>query len=620
MNAFAESKVENNHSIKSVSHWKILTALFPYIWGNSIDTKIRNIIGVFLVVITIFFNLMVPFIFKNIINVVGESNHVTSIKNYSWLLLLLLAYGGSYTLGQVIVKARQIIFYKVIERTMRSFSLTVFNHLHDLDLKFHVQRKMGSIMGAIEKFQFAIPEIFWGLTLLVIPSLVEITLAMVILFHFYKWKYAVIVLGILLSFLASSFIGYRLTKRYQLKYEENALQAHSRMVDSLLNYETVKYFNNKMYESNIFNKLLQKREESALRFRIRFDLIQIFQVIIVGIGLTVLTWDTIHEVINSTLVLGDFIVINSYLMQFIGPLMSFGWVISQVTQAFTKLDSVMDILNEKAEIIDCANPISLNSKSCNITFENVSFNYDARCDILKNVSFHIPCGNTLAIVGPTGSGKSTIARLLFRFYDVSKGSIYLNNIDIRHLSLDSLQAAMGMVSQDITLFNSTIYENILYGNLNATQGEVEAASKLSLLHDFVMQLPEGYHTPVGERGIMLSGGEKQRLAIARALLKKPAVFIFDEATSSLDTITEQQIKKNIMKASKEATTIIIAHRLSTITYADKIIFLERGEIIESGTHDELLSLNGAYMKFWKKQAKKDETFNINFQSYSELKI
>lgn len=581
--------------------WKIICTLSPYIWGDILTIKIRIIFGFLFIIITMSLNLSIPFLLKNVIQSLNEFHLHPITTNYQSAIVLLLAYGGVYTLSQVTLKTRQIIFYKVTEHAMRLFSLKIFNHLHNLDLKFHLQKKIGEITNSVEKLQHALPEIFWSLALFIIPTVTEVILAITILFYLYPWTYGMILLGTLFAFAVFSAISIQWTTAAQINYDRNMRDAHGYMVDSLINYETVRHFNNRKYESTIFDRLLERVEYAALRFRVQSDFTQMIQGTIVGIGLCILTWQSGHEVMAGTLHIGDFIIINSYLLQFIGPLVNFGWIIVQMNQAFTKLGYVVQLLEEKSEIVDIPNAININVRPAEIIFKNVYFYYHSKRPILQNISFCVPTGNTLAIVGTSGSGKSTIARLLFRFYDVINGQILINNQDIRTITQDSLQSAIGVVAQDTILFNTSLYENILYGNPQATQKDIEAVVKLVRLDNFIAHLPNGYNTLVGERGLKLSGGEKQRISIARALLKKPIIFLFDEATSSLDTVTEQEIKKNIMEVSVNSTTIVITHRLSTITYANEIIVLNNGNIVERGTHNELLQLNAAYAKLWQKQ-------------------
>ncbi len=545
-------------------------------------------------------NVGVPLILKNTIQTLNGYDK-ESITNYHCVSFLLLAYGSAYTISQITLKARQIIFYTVIEKAIHHFSLKIFNHLHNLDLKFHLQRKIGMITNSIEKFQNTLPEVFWNLALFLIPSFIEVILAIAILFYLYHWSYAATLLGTFFAFLTFSVIGARWATNAQLDYDNYMLEVHGRVVDSLLNYETVRYFNNRQHEANIFDKLLIKLENAAIRYRIKTDLIQMAQGIIVGIGLCLLTWRSGHEVMRGTLTIGDFIVINSYLLQFIAPLVSFGWIIVQMGQSFVKLRHVIQLLEEKSEIITLPAASPLNTRSSEIKFENVSFYYQPERLILQNVSFRVPAGKTLAVVGTSGAGKSTLARLLFRFYDVISGRILINAQDIRLITEDSLHSAIGVVAQDTVLFNTTLYENILYGKPDATPEEVDTVIRLARLDRFISYLPDGLHTMVGERGLKLSGGEKQRVSIARVLLKKPSIFLFDEATSSLDTTTEQEIKQNIIEVSQGTTTIIIAHRLSTITHANEIIVLNNGSIVECGKHDELLNHGEIYAKLWQKQ-------------------
>lgn len=592
------------HQVR-IYKWKIIHKLLPYIWGNAFNIKIRIILGLLLILTTIFINLSIPLILKE--TIINLDRYELDIKgNYRWTIILLLTYGGIYTLGQIVFKSRQIIFYIVIEKAIRLFSLNIFNHLHNLDLKFHLQKRIGAITNSVEKFQQSLPEIFWSLALFSVPTVTEVILAVTIVFYLYHWIYGLILLSTILIFSFLSIIGVRWTETAQRTYHDNMQNVHSHMVDSLLNYETVRYFNNRKYESIIFDKFLEKLERAATHFHIKVDIIQMMQGTVVGVGLCVLTWKSGHEVMRGTLGVGDFIVINSYLLQFVSPLINFGWIIVQMNKAFTKLEYVMQLLEEKSEIDDLPNAINLNAQPCEILFDKVCFYYQLERLILSDISFCVTPGNTIAIVGTSGSGKTTIARLLFRFYDITKGRILINNHDIRRISQETLQATVGVIPQDTVLFNSSIYENILYGNPNATKDEVEKVIKLAHLEDFISSLPDGYNTLVGERGLKLSGGEKQRVSIARVLLKNPSIFLFDEATSSLDTATEQAIKENLIEVSREATTIIIAHRLSTITHANEIIVLDKGRIVERGKHSELLNFNGIYRKLWQKQINKQE--------------
>lgn len=387
---------------------------------------------------------------------------------------------------------------------------------------------------------------------------------------------------------------------------EKNLQAGARVVDSLLNFETVKYFCNQKFEYEQTDRILKERENAATNYHITTELIHLGQGLVLGVGLITLTWMTGNNVIKGNMNVSDFILVNGYLLQFVTPLSWFGYILRKIRKGLTDMEAVFNILQLKPEITDAPHALDLVIENATISFDHVSFGYDSRRPILKDVSFVVPAGQTVAIVGSTGSGKSTIARLLFRFYDVSEGSILINGHDIRSITQESLQKIMGIVPQDTVLFNNTLYYNIAYGNPNCPPEDVEKAVQLAHLDSFIKRLPDGLNSMVGERGLKLSGGEKQRVAIARVLLHNPKIYIFDEATSALDTHTEQEIQKNLEEISSDSTTLIIAHRLSTVTYADTIIVLEHGSIAEQGSHKELLKKNGLYAKLWEKQAQESQ--------------
>jgi ATP-binding cassette subfamily B protein len=413
--------------------------------------------------------------------------------------------------------------------------------------------------------------------------------------------YGIILIAIMVAYIYFSFTA--MSKAIQAQEIHNKLraQASARMVDSLLNFETVKYFNNEKYEREHAANLLYQQEEAGIERFAQYTQVQMNQVLIIGIGFTFLTWLSGTSVYAGTMSVGDFVLINGYILGFIGPLHHFSYIMQIVRKGIEDMESIIKILHLEPEIEDMPQAHNIHISKAQITFEHIFFGYAPDRIILKNISFDVPAGKTIALVGPSGAGKSTIARLLFRFYDINAGNIKINGIDIRAISQQSLRKAIGIVPQDTVLFNDTIYYNIAYGNPHASQEEVKKAAELAHLGNFIQSLPQGYKTIVGERGLKLSGGEKQRVAIARVLLKKPSIYIFDEATSSLDSNTEKEIQKNLQEISVGTTTIIIAHRLSTIIYADEIYVLDCGQIIEHETHMQLLKEQGLYANLWQKQ-------------------
>lgn len=425
--------------------------------------------------------------------------------------------------------------------------------------------------------------------------------------NLYKNAMALIIflLIILVCYTVFSIIGTSWSAQVQRINNEKHFNAQSRIVDSLLNFETVKYFSNQAYEKQETDKLLQEVEDASTKKHVVTESVHLGQGIVIGIGLIVLTWLSGNSVIQGTMNVGDFVLINGYLLQFVQPLSWFGYILRKMRKGLTDLENIFNMLHLQPEVSNAPSAIDLKITKAEVTFDHVSFGYDPSRTILRDVSFHVPAGKHLGIVGPSGAGKSTIARLLFRFYDVNKGAILINNHDIRTVSQKSLQKVIGIVPQDTVLFNNTLYYNIAYGRPGATSEEINEAAHLAHLDGFIKLLPDGLQTIVGERGLKLSGGEKQRVAIARVLLKKPLIYLFDEATSALDSKTEREIQKNLEEISAGSTTIIIAHRLSTVIHADNIIVLDHGSIVEHGTHQQLLAHNGVYARLWKKQSLKN---------------
>lgn len=574
----------------------VLKKIYPYIWSNDIGIRFRLICAIFLLFLAIALNIGVPLVLREVINAISTPNSVVFIAE-----LLLISYGALWTLAKVIEQLRLLAMNRVVERGIRLLTLNIFDNLTKLSLRYHSDRKTGAIISAVDRAQYAFPGLVWGLLFFIIPTLLEIVFAAIALIYLYGIIYGLVLAAILITFVSFTLYATTWSVNALRVANEKSSHATTKIVDSILNYETIRYFDNQKYEYDRCNQFLSEREDATTRQHARVELVMLGQGIIMGAGLIILTWLSGTKVMSGVFHIGDFILINAYLLQFMIPLGNFGHVFRDVNEGITNLEEVMDMLNEKPEVKDIPNakPLALNKG--NILFDKVTFGYDVRRPILKEITFEIPAKKTTAIVGATGSGKSTIANLLFRYYDVLNGSIMIDDQEIKEVSQLSLQSVIGIVSQNTALFNDTLRYNIAYGRPHASDIEIEKAIKNSHLDLFISSLPDGLNTLVGEHGLKLSGGEKQRVAIARVLLKNPAIFVFDEATSSLDTKTEHVIQNNIEDISRNATTLIIAHRLSTVIHADQILVLDHGKLIEQGTHSELLKQAGAYAQLWAKQ-------------------
>lgn len=492
-----------------------------------------------------------------------------------------------------------------LERTIRQLMIKVMDHLHSLTKKFHADRRTGALTSQLHQAQTGLEGIFWGLFSFLIPTVIEMGVVVSLITYFYGVSFSGVLFFVFVGFVILNIFGLKKTAEVQQLHNEKRSHASSQIVDSLLNFETVKYFNNEEFEHQKLNTILAEQEKAGIQKSRTNIAIQMGYAFIISLGLTFLTWMSGRSVYAGNMTLGDFVLINGYLLQFATPLQYFGYLLHQLKQGNQNLNSVYKICQLQPEIRDAPEAVPFAADCVEVSFENVCFSYMQEKPILKNVSLTAGAGKTIAIVGPTGSGKSTVAGLLFRFYDVDSGSIRLNGRDIRSLSQSSLRQAIGIVPQDTVLFNDTLYYNIAYGNLQCTQEEVAEVVALVQLETLISSLPQGYDTVVGERGLKLSGGEKQRISIARALLKKPLLFIFDEATSALDTTTERAIQTNIGAILSRTTTIIIAHRLSTIIHANEILVLDQGTIIERGTHEELQQREGLYAQLWRQQQRSD---------------
>lgn len=582
---------------------RVLRILASYLWpAQKPKMRIRVIISLGLMVLGKLAATWIPIFYKQALDALSNPQQLVGIP-----IFLLVMYGSSRMISIGFVESREFFFARVEQRAVRTIALKVFKHLHSLGLAFHLDRHTGGVSRVLERGVGAI-ETFLRFTMFnILPTFIEIVLVIGTV----TFLYGPIFGGICATSIGI-YIWYTIAitaarARFVRKMNEENTNSNSRAVDSLLNYETVKYFSNEAFEYKRYDTVRERYENASVTNKFGLAILNIGQGIIISISLIVTLLVAVHHFMHHQLSLGDFVLIHTYLLQLYVPLNILGFAYREIKVAMIEMEQMFDILNKKPEVEDAPNATPLKIKNPSIVFDHINFSYNPDRQILKGVSFSVPAGKKVAIVGTTGSGKSTITRLLFRFYDPQKGNILIDGQNIHDVTQESLRKAIGVVPQDTVLFNDTIYYNIQYGNPQATHKDVIHAAKMANLHDFINKLPQGYDTLVGERGLKLSGGEKQRVAIARTILKKPAIFIFDEATSALDVHTEKEIQANLNAVSKNQTTVVIAHRLSTIIDADDIIVLEEGKIVEQGTHHQLLKKKKLYAAMWDRQSKLGET-------------
>jgi ATP-binding cassette subfamily B protein len=586
--------------VKKGKYIKTFKLLLPYLWPKKRkDLRIRVSFAVVALVLANIASVSTPLVLGSAVNSLTE---LSSGINLFMLvpIALVVGYGVTRVIAFTFVEIRDALFSKVSQHSIRQISLTMFQHLHNLSLQFHLNRQTGALAKYIDRGTKGIDFLLRYVLFNIAPTFFEVFLVSGILFYLYGPWYAVVTLVTigLYSFLTFKITEWRNVFRKRMNQADNDVS--TKMIDSLLNFETVKYFNNEAFEANRLDQSLEEYELAANQSRHSLSLLNIAQTFIIMVGITIMLVMSVYGIKSGEINIGGFVVINAYMLQLYQPLNWLGSVYREIRQALTDMENMFSLLEVAPTTNDDLNDIP-QSNDAEIRFENISFDYDIRRTIIKNISFTVPNGKKVAIVGPTGAGKSTISRLLFKFYDPKEGNIFINNTNVNKISQNSLRKIIGVVPQDTVLFNDTIYYNIAYGNTGATKEEVISAAQNADIHDFITILPDGYETIVGERGLKLSGGEKQRVAIARTILKNPKIFFFDEATSALDTSTEKEIQKNLENVSKGKTTLIIAHRLSTAANADNIIVLDQGAIIEQGTHESLLLEKGKYFEMWGKQ-------------------
>jgi ATP-binding cassette, subfamily B, heavy metal transporter len=514
---------------------------------------------------------------------------------------LLMAYGALRLSTSLFGELRELVFAKATEGTSRSISLQVFRHLHALSLRFHLERQTGGMTRDIERGTRGVHSLISYSLYSIIPTLIEMTLVLTLLAVKFDVWFAGITLAALLVYITFTVTVTNWRTQFRKQMNEFDSAAHTKAVDSLLNYETVKYFNNEEFEAQRYDNSLEQLRKIALKSQTTLSILNTGQQLIIASGLVAMLWRATLGVVSGQMTLGDLVMVNAFMIQLYIPLNFLGVIYREIKQSLTDLEKMFTLMEREREVADAPGALALKVPSGAVEFCNVSFAYEANRPILHQLSFEIPAGKTVAVVGPSGSGKSTLARLLYRFYDVGQGSITIDGQDIRKVTQSSLRQHLGIVPQDTVLFNDTVAYNIAYGRPSATQSEVETAAKAARIHDFITAVPGGYQTPVGERGLKLSGGEKQRVAIARTLLKDPPILIFDEATSALDSANERAIQAQLQSVARNKTALVIAHRLSTVVDAHQILVMENGHILERGNHAELLARNARYAQMWRLQ-------------------
>lgn len=577
--------------------WKTIRTLLPYLW----EFKWRVVLALTLLILAKLAGVSVPLVMKHIVDSFVEPG----VQTFVLPVLMIVLYGvlrfGSTGLGEL----RDAVFAKVTQRAIRRVALRVFNHLHGLSLRFHLARQTGGISRDIERGTKGISFLLNFMLFNILPTLVEIGLVTLILLKNYHWSFAAVTLSTIAVYIGFTLFITEWRMVYRRTMNDMDSKANSRAIDSLLNYETVKYFSNEGWEAHRYEESLKIWETAAVKNQTSLALLNAGQSFIIAIGVTGLMYLAAKGLVDKTMTIGDFVLVNAYLIQLYAPLHFLGFVYREIKHSLADMEKMFDLMAKELEIEDRENAQPLETKAATIEFDRVSFSYESDRAILHDVSFTIPTGKSLAVVGASGAGKSTLSRLMFRFYDVIDGQIRINGRDIRDYTQTSLRAHIGIVPQDTVLFNDSIEYNIAYGRPDASREEIVEAARSAHILPFIESLPQGWATQVGERGLKLSGGEKQRVAIARTILKNPPILIFDEATSALDSVTEKNIQSELKSIAAQRTTLVIAHRLSTIMDADEIVVLDGGRIVERGTHAELLACEGHYSHLWEMQLREE---------------
>ena len=605
MNVAAGEQRSGLHTVRS---------LLPYLWPrDDMVARFRVVVASVFLVCAKIAVVWVPIVYSWAVDaLVPQAGAAVAIVMVP--AALILGYGLLRVAASGFGEMRDAVFAAVQQRTVRRVALQTFQHLHRLSLRFHLDRHTGGLSRAIERGTVGIEQVLRLAVFNVIPTLLEVVLVVGILWYVFDWRFALVTLVAVALYLFFTLIFSNVRVRIRRRMNATDSEAQSKAVDSLLNYETVKYFGNEPHEARRFDEAWAQYERAAVKNQVTLNILNLGQAVIIAIGLSVVMLMAAQGVAEGTMSVGRFVLVNTYLMQLYQPLNMLGFVYREIKQGLTDMEQLFRLLSLNQEVADKpgapALAASAGGRRGEVVFDNVHFGYQPEREILKGVSFRVPAGGSLAIVGSTGAGKSTINRLLFRFYDTTGGRILIDGQDIRDITQDSLRAAIGVVPQDTVLFNDTIRYNIAYGRTGATQEQIEHAARLAQVHDFVLRMPDGYDTRVGERGLKLSGGEKQRVAIARTILKDPPILVLDEATSALDTGTEQDIQAALRAVASHRTTLTIAHRLSTVVDADEIIVLDEGVVVERGNHAELVAHGGSYARMWAMQAEQQDAVAV----------
>ena len=580
--------------------WRVIRDLLPYL----LEYRFRVIIALSCLIAAKVVNIGIPVVMKELI----DSLDVKANSPQAVLVVplgIILAYGVLRVSASLFIELREALFAKVTQNAVRKVALQVFEHLHSLALSFHLARQTGGVSRDIERGTRGIQSLISYSLYSILPTLIEFCLVLGYFAYSYDIWFAVITLAALVLYISFTIVVTEWRTHYRRTMNDMDSKANQKAIDSLLNFETVKYFGNEAFEASRYDENLLRYQTAAVKSQKTLSILNLGQQIIIATGLVLILWRATVGVVNGTMTLGDLVLVNTLMIQLYIPLNFLGVIYREIRQSLTDMDRMFSLLNADKEITDSpdAKPLQVHNQGHgpDVCFEHVSFHYDGKREILRDISFNIPAGTITAVVGQSGAGKSTLARLLFRFYDVQTGEILIDGQNIQDVTQASLRKAIGIVPQDTVLFNDTIGYNIAYGNPSATLEDVHEAARAAQIDGLIKRLPDGYDTQVGERGLKLSGGEKQRVAIARTLLKKPAMLIFDEATSALDSKTERAFQDELLGLAKNRTTLIIAHRLSTIIHADQILVMDHGQIVERGTHEELLLVQGKYAEMWQMQ-------------------